>query len=375
MYQALVERDATFDGLFIFAVKTTGVFCKPSCPARSPRDVNVEYFATAREAMRAGYRPCKRCQPLATAGAAPEWAARLIEMIEAARDRKISDADVRALDVDPATARRFFQARFGMSFQEYQRAWRLGRALAALRSGLSATRAAIDSGFESESGFRDAFVRTFGCPPSRADEVRCLFASWIDTPLGTMVAAADDEALALLEFVDGRTLHECGAGLVKLGMVLAPGRNGVLERIERELGAYFEVAQLSELCAKRTNRSCRRDAPDLRGLRSGVLTTQVPRHFTFSVPLALHGTEFQTAVWRELLTIPYGETRSYADIARAVGKPSAVRAVGAANGRNRIAIVIPCHRVVRSDGALCGYAGGEWRKEWLLEHETSIQSA
>lgn len=389
MYDALVKRDASFDGLFFVGVKTTGIFCRPSCPAKKPHEKNVEFFPTVRDAMYAGYRACKRCRPLDIAGASPDWATRLMERVEAKPDGRMADSDLRDMDIDPATARRFFQSQFGMTFQGFQRARRLGRALAMIRAGESTTAAAIDNGFESSSGFRDAFARLFGCPPSQADDVNCLTARWIDTPIGAMLAIADDAQLVLLEFVDRRALEtEINWLRRRFRATIVPGANAVLEQIEHELKAYFGLqAHESEVDQNRTapvrKRHDDRETSQENGTRrktegleerrdsaNGVLTAAP----AFEVPFPLVGTDFQTSVWRELLEIPLGETRSYSDIARAVGKPNAVRAVGTANGANRLAIVIPCHRVVRSDGSLCGYGGGRWRKEWLLDHEAQVCS-
>lgn len=393
MYDALVKRDASFDGLFFVGVKTTGIFCRPSCPAKKPLEKNVEFFPTVRDAMYAGYRACKRCRPLDHAGAAPDWATRLMERVEAKPDGRLADSDLREMDIDPATARRFFQSQFGMTFQGFQRARRLGRALAMIRAGESATAAAIDNGFESSSGFRDAFMRLFGCPPSQADEVNCLIARWIDTPIGAMLAIADESQLVLLEFVDRRALEtEINWLRRRFRATIVPGRNAVLEQIDHELRGYFgwhthvPVGMVDQSHPRTAPVRKRRVEGKIRkenGTRTkterleerwdssnGVLTAAP----AFEVPFPLVGTDFQTAVWRELLKIPLGETRSYSDIARAVGKPNAVRAVGTANGANRLAIVIPCHRVVRSDGSLCGYGGGRWRKEWLLDHEAKLKS-
>jgi AraC family transcriptional regulator of adaptative response/methylated-DNA-[protein]-cysteine methyltransferase len=193
----------------------------------------------------------------------------------------------------------------------------------------------LDQGFESPSGFREAFSKVFGAAPSKAKDVACLLAKWFETPLGPMLALANDDGLYLLEFVDRRGLEN---GIValrrRLGYHVVPGEHAHLDRIETELGAYF----------------------------SG-------RSLAFTTPLQLAGSSFQRVVWTTLLSIAPGTTRAYADVALTIGKPSAVRAVGRANGDNRLAIVVPCHRVIGADGALTGYGGGLWRKAWLLQHE------
>jgi AraC family transcriptional regulator of adaptative response/methylated-DNA-[protein]-cysteine methyltransferase len=239
-----------------------------------------------------------------------------------------------ALAVHASTARRQFQKRFGMTFVEYARARRLGSAFKAIRAGDRVIDAQLDAGFDSSSGFRDAFTRIMGAPPaSRA--TRALFAAWLDTPLGPMTAIADEHALRLLEFVDRRGLErEIERLRLRQKAGIAPGRTAPIEQIDAELKAYF----------------------------AGHSTS-------FATPLASSGSPFQGAVWDALKTIPPGETWTYAQLARAVGRPRAVRAVGTANGANQLAIVIPCHRVINANGELGGYAGGVPRKKWLLEHE------
>jgi AraC family transcriptional regulator of adaptative response/methylated-DNA-[protein]-cysteine methyltransferase len=194
--------------------------------------------------------------------------------------------------------------------------------------------AQLDAGYESGSGFREAFAKLMGAPPA-AGAARALFAAWLDTPLGPMVAIGDDAALYLLEYVDRRGLERQIERLrrrAKAGIV--PGRTGPIAQIEAELAAYFDGSSMR-----------------------------------FETPLARLGSPFQNAVWDALLAIPPGQTRSYAGLARSVGRPEAVRAAAQANGANQLAIVVPCHRVIAADGGLCGYGGGLPRKHWLLDHE------
>lgn len=335
MYRAVLARDSAFEGVFFVAVRTTGIFCRPTCPARKPLARNVEFFGSARDALFAGYRPCKRCHPLEPIGAAPAWLADLLEEVECDPTRRWRDADLRERGIEPLRVRRWFQAQHGMTFHAYARARRLGRAFERIRAGGDLNHAAYDSGFESPSGFRDAFGQAFGTPPGRARGKRLVLAARLLTPLGPMIAAAAEEGVCLLEFADRRMLETQLATLRRrLDCLIAPGHHAHLERLEAELEAYF----------------------------AGEL-----RHF--EVPLLHPGTAFQCAVWEQLGTIPYGETRSYAEIAAAIGRPGAQRAVGRANGDNRLAILLPCHRVVRADGQLSGYGGGLWRKRWLLDHE------
>jgi AraC family transcriptional regulator of adaptative response/methylated-DNA-[protein]-cysteine methyltransferase len=335
MYDAVVRRDPSYDGIFFTAVRTTGIFCRPVCPARKPARANVEFYASTREALFAGYRPCLRCQPMETQGAAPGWLKPLLHELEQTSGKRWTDEDLRQRGLDPTRVRRWFKQFHGMTFHAYHRAQRVGRALSTLRDGESVTTAAFENGYESLSAFYDAFRRLLDTTPARGRDAEPLHFTRITTPLGPMLAAATDRGLALLEFVDRRMLEtQLKRMSHALGAAIVPGPNAILEQTERELNEYFEGARQQ-----------------------------------FDVPLVLAGTEFQENVWRVLLTIPYAATRSYGEQARAIGRESAVRAVARANGDNRMAIIIPCHRVVGSDGKLTGYGGGLWRKKWLLDHE------
>ncbi|MBX9976810.1 MAG: methylated-DNA--[protein]-cysteine S-methyltransferase, partial [Alphaproteobacteria bacterium] len=219
----------------------------------------------------------------------------------------------------------------------YARARRMGIALQPIRNGESVINAQLDTGYDSSSGFRDAFSKIMGAAPTKSGQHRILLkAAWLDSPLGPMLAIADETALYLLEFVGRRGLErEIERLRTRLKAAIIPGETSPpLISIKEELATYFKGA-----------------------LR------------TFKTPLFLLGSSFQKSVWEELLRIPYGETRSYLDQAKAMGKPSSCRAVANANGANQIAIVIPCHRIITSSGQLGGYGGGVPRKKWLIEHE------
>lgn len=334
MYRALVERDPAFDGLFFTGVTTTGIFCRPTCTAKKPRRENVVFFPTAREALLAGYRPCLLCRPVETPAATPEPVRRLLDEVEADPGLRLTDSEVRARGIDPTALRRWFKKNHGMTFQGYLRALRIGAAFGRIRHGETATAAAFDHGWESMSGFGEAFRKIVGSSPTRAGSPP-VTVTRIETPLGPMLAGSSDAGVCLLEFVDRRMLEtqvERLAGIFKTPLV--PGSSPHFESLADELRRYF--------------------AGELR---------------RFSVPLDMRGTEFQKKVWAGLLAIPYGATRSYAEQARSLGVAEAIRAVARANGDNRIAVVIPCHRVVGADGSLTGYGGGLWRKRWLLDLE------
>jgi AraC family transcriptional regulator of adaptative response/methylated-DNA-[protein]-cysteine methyltransferase len=340
LYAALCERKPENAGAFYVGVKTTGVFCRPTCPARPPRRENCEYFADTKQARLAGYRPCKRCRPLSYPGEVSDVVRQLVAAVEREPDKRWRDSDFKALSVHASTARRQFRKRFGMTFVEYARARRLGAALKAIRSGERVISAQLDAGYDSASGFREAFTNIMGSPPAQAG-ARALAAAWIDTPLGPMMAVGDDDILYLLEYVDRRGLEgQLGRLRARARAGIVPGRTGPIAHVEEELAAYF---------SRRLSR--------------------------FTTPLARHGTPFQYAVWDALVSIPPGETRSYAEVAKAAGRPRGVRAAAAANGANPFAIVIPCHRVINADGGLGGYGGGLARKRWLLAHERKLLAA
>jgi AraC family transcriptional regulator of adaptative response/methylated-DNA-[protein]-cysteine methyltransferase len=336
MERAYRDRDASYNGLFFVAVRTTGIFCRPSCPVRSPLPKNVEYFPSAAEALFAGYRPCKRCRPM-DIDDQPKWAAALLAEVENDPSARLTEADLRARGIDPATVRRHFLRHYGMTFQAYTRARRLSSAFTRIRNGSPLDDAIFHSGYESHSGFREAFAKVFGCPPGDCRNKSSVFLTWLPSPLGPLVAGATEEGVCLLEFSDRRMLEAQLETVRRLfRMPAVPGANGHLERLQDELAGYFAGTQRS-----------------------------------FSVPLVYPGTPFQRRVWEQLLLVPYGETRSYQELATAVGNPAAVRAVGRANGLNRIVILIPCHRIVNKNGDLGGYGGGLRRKQYLLNLEQS----
>lgn len=319
----------------IIGVRTTGVFCRPGCPARMPKFENCEFYDGPEAALRAGYRACKRCHP---AGEDHALMRAVIALVEAREDGRMDEAALKAAGIDPSTARRKFKARLGMSVAEYARLRRLGLAAKAMAGGASVIEAQLDAGFDSASGFRAAFAKTFGVAPAKSN-ADPLFVDWLDTPVelggGRMVIVTDARALYLIEFVDRVKLPRQFERLRRVhGRAIVPGTTDISVQIRQEMADYFA------------------------GTRQD-----------FSVPIETTGTDFQGGVWDALRTIPYGETWSYADLAIAIGNDKAVRAVASANGSNGLAIVIPCHRVIGSDGGLGGYAGGIGRKARLLELE------
>ncbi len=334
-YRALIEQDPAYDGAFYAGVKTTGIFCRPTCTARKPKRENVNFYSSIHEAMAAGFRPCKICRPMESIGKIPDEIAALINEVETNPHIKIKEAALRARGLDPGTIRRWFKKHYDMSFSAFCRMQRISLAYGNIKEGEKIADAAMNSGYESVSGFSDAFQKMLGTNPNSSKHTAVLIYRRFDSVLGPMIAVGNDAGICLLEFGDRRMLETELADIKnRFKAVLIPGRNASIDLVMEELEAYF----------------------------AGTLKT-------FSVPLLTPGTEFQNRVWESLRNIPYGEVRSYQEQAIAIGNPNAVRAVGTANGMNRIAIIIPCHRVIGSDGKLVGYGGGLWRKEWLLKHE------
>jgi AraC family transcriptional regulator of adaptative response/methylated-DNA-[protein]-cysteine methyltransferase len=338
MYRALVDRDSSFEGIFFVGVRTTGIFCRPTCTAKKPARENVDFYASSSEALESGYRPCLRCHPMEPGKRLPELIERLRVEVERAPGGRLTDKELTALSIDPSTARRQFKRHYGMTFQAYHRARRMGLALRDVSHGGRVDEARNGSGFGSQSGFREAFTKIFGEPPTRLRRAIArgpLLAERIDTPLGAMIAVTDDEGLRLLEFTDRRaTERELSSLRKRLGTNIVPGEHPHLMAVRQQLADYFSGKNLD-----------------------------------FDIPLAPVGSAFQLRAWKILQSIPVGETRSYSWMAKRLGDENARRAVGRANGTNMICIIIPCHRVIRADGTLCGYGGGLWRKKWLLDHE------
>ena len=334
-YEALVAKDPSFEGTFFAGIKTTGIFCRPTCTARKPKRENVEFFASAKDAILKGYRACKVCHPMEKVGSTPEYVDRVLRLLDEDPSLKLKDYDLLKLDIEPSKIRRWFLKNHGITFHAYQRMYRINTAFKKLQTGTSITDIAFDSGYESLSGFNDSFKKVFGVSPKNSKEKQVIDFTRIETDLGTMVACATDKGVCLLEFSDRKGLETELKQLAKYHNAnIVQGQNKYFKQLKEELDAYFE-GRLKE----------------------------------FKVPLDISGTDFQKQVWQALVEIPYGTTSSYLRQAEVLGKPSSVRAVANANGMNKIAIIIPCHRVVGSDGSLTGYAGGLWRKRKLIDLE------
>jgi AraC family transcriptional regulator of adaptative response/methylated-DNA-[protein]-cysteine methyltransferase len=268
-------------------------------------------------------------------GETPGYIKEILEKLNANPSIKIKDWDLTQKGIEPSKVRRWFLKNHGITFHSYQRMFRINSAFKKILNGESVTSVAFDAGYESLSGFNDSFKSIFGVSPSNSKDKQIINITRFETPLGTMFASAVEKGICLLEFTDRKMLETELKSLSKLlNANIIQGANLHFDLLKQQLEEYFD--------GKRKE---------------------------FTVPLFTVGTEFQQSVWKELQNISYGSTRSYMQQATAMGKPAAVRAVANANGMNRIAIIIPCHRVIGEDGSLTGYGGGIWRKKWLLELE------
>lgn len=339
LYQALVARDPSYEGRIYVGVKTTGIFCRLTCPARKPKPENCQFYESAGQCIEAGFRSCKRCFPLQPAADADPMIATLLKALDSRAEYRWRESDVAAMGLDPSTVRRSFKRQFGMTFLEMARQRRLRDGLQTLSDGGKVIEAQVTAGFESASAFRSAFARLMGIAPSEFKRNALLSASWIDTPLGAMIAVCDNQFLHLLEFPERKALPTELKRLIQFSKgSIGLGRTAITDQIEAELARYF-------------------DGNDA----------------VFQTPLAYHGSPFTQQVWQALQTIPAGQTRSYSEVAAQISRPTAIRAVARANGANQIALVVPCHRVIGADGALTGYGGGLWRKQRLIEFERAYQ--
>ncbi|MCS3799521.1 bifunctional transcriptional activator/DNA repair enzyme AdaA [Niastella sp. OAS944] len=335
MYKACLEKDESFEGMFFTAVKTTGVFCRPSCTARKPKKENVTFFFSAKESILKGYRPCKVCRPLEKLNETPSHIRDLLNEITEDPACKIKDADLIKRGIDPFTLRRWFIKNHGITFQAYQRMFRINTAFKKIQDGERVTSAAYASGFESVSGFADSFKQVFGVSPNKSKVQVVIDLKRLETPLGTMYACATSKGVCLLEFTDRKMLETEFKSLARiLNATIVQGDNRHFDILEQQLAEYFE--------GKRT---------------------------TFTVPLHTPGSEFQRSVWMALREVPYATTVSYSQLVASLHRAEAVRAVANANGYNRVSILVPCHRIIGANGALTGYGGGIWRKKWLLDFE------
>jgi AraC family transcriptional regulator of adaptative response/methylated-DNA-[protein]-cysteine methyltransferase len=341
LWSAVARRDPRFDRVFVYGVASTHVYCLPSCPSRRPHREHVTFFPAPGAAEQAGYRPCRRCRPEQPADGHPH--ARLVQkicrLIDAGLDEPLRlEGLSRAAGISPFHLQRTFTRVLGISPRQYAEARRLLRLKAGLRQGQDVTTALYDAGYGSSSRLYERSRHRLGMTPAtyrRGGEGASIRYTIARTPLGRMLLAATASGVCAVRF---------GASAKNL---LA------------DLAHEFPAAELS-----RDRRGLARWAEQLAGSMRG-------RSAAFDIPLDLRATAFQWKVWEALRAIPRGSTRSYRQVAAAIGRPRAVRAVARACATNPVAVLIPCHRVVRADGTLGGYRWGVERKKTLLKTETS----
>jgi len=335
-WNGVATRDARLDGRFVYAVTTTGVFCRPSCGSRRPLRQNVRFFESPGEASDTGFRACKRCRP-EDATTTPKLFEDVRRLIEASGDAAMTlDLLARKTGATPTRIHRTFKRVTGLSPKEYQDARRGERLRRHLLEGTSVTRATIEAGYGSTSRVHHRAGDVLGMTPrafrNRGKGMQIEFGT-TSTPLGEMIVAFTDRGVCSVALGDDA------------------------RSLEADLRAQFSAAEIAPAGAIASER--------IASVVAALGGADAP------VPLDLSGTDFQLLVWRALQRIPRGETRSYSAIAASLGRPTATRAVARACAQNQVAVVIPCHRVIREDGKLGGYRWGVDRKRQLLDQESS----
>lgn len=340
-WQAVLARDAAHDGQFVFAVGSTGVYCRPSCAARRPRRENVQFFPIPEAAERAGYRACLRCRPRSLSGNAELKLVRAIcRYVEQHLDEPVTlDRLGKEFHQSPFHLQRKFKAVLGITPRQYADSCRLKTLKRSLQAGDSVTRAMYDAGYGSSSRLYERTASQLGMTPDkyrRGAIAAAIRYTCVDSPLGRMLIAATDKGICSIQF--GRSDSE------------------LLEGLKREFP--FAVRK--------------QDEGGLNSWVRALLKHMQGRNLDSSLPLDIRATAFQRQVWRYLQSIPFGQTKSYSEVAEAIGHPTACRAVARACATNPVAVEIPCHRVVRNDGSMGGYRWGLERKKALLRIERSL---
>ncbi len=311
LFKAFLNRDKQYEGKFYAGIITTGIFCKTTCLAKKPKEENTRFYKTTKEAIVNGYRPCKICKPMIVAQETPEYINELLQEVAENPGIRLKDYDLICKNMKPENVRKWFQDNHDLTFQDYLRILRINNRFGTV---LYDDKKSITNTRENR-----VVIRRFS------------------TPIGPMLAGASDNGICLLEFMERRMLETQLSRLEKyISPNLVPGNSHLFRMLNNQLSEYFA------------------------GNRK-----------EFDILLDLRGTEFQEKVWSVLQTIPYGGTRSYQDMALKINNPKAIRAVAKANGDNRIAIIVPCHRVIGKDGSMTGYGGKIWRKEYLLKLESN----
>ncbi|HEX4950968.1 MAG TPA: bifunctional DNA-binding transcriptional regulator/O6-methylguanine-DNA methyltransferase Ada [Blastocatellia bacterium] len=342
-WQAVTSKDRRYDGVFVYGVRSTGVFCRPACPARLPRRENVEFFASTTYAVQAGFRPCRRCAPLDAARADPHvtLAQGVCRYLEENSAEPITLETLSAqFGVNAQHLQRTFKRIIGLSPRQYLDAVRLRQLKKHLRQGDSVTTAQFEAGYNSSSRLYERAATQLGMTPAsyrKGGQGARIAATVVTTPLGALLIATTERGLCAVRLGDAA------------------------EALQAELRNEFPHAAIQY------------DDAQLQPAIAALTQYLNGSNVALNLPLDIQATAFQRRVWEALQAIPYGETRSYTDIAAAIAQPSAVRAVAGACAANPVALVIPCHRVIRGDGNLSGYRWGVERKAGLLAQESSQQ--
>lgn len=336
-WQAVLNRDEAADGTFVYAVRSTKVYCRPSCPSRRPRAEQVLFFAEADAAEREGFRACRRCRPREAKPSQPEWVARACAYIESHLDQPLTlDALGREFHLSAYHLQRTFKRATGLTPRAYAQARRLARFKQGVRGGESVTAALYDAGYGSSSRLYEQAAARLGMTPTRyrkgGKDVEIRYAL-TDCALGRLLVAATAKGICFVSLGDDDAA------------------------LERALRDEYPAAHLA------------RDGSDLHEWTDAIVAYAGGERTQLRLPLDVQATTFQLRVWQALQEIPYGGTRTYAEVARGLGNPKANRAVAQACATNPVSLVIPCHRVVRADGGLGGYRWGLERKRKLLEQE------
>lgn len=344
-WNAVQNRDSSQDGHFFFGVLTTGVYCRPSCAARLPLRRNVRFFATGADAERAGLRPCKRCRPMETRDVLAERMERICRYIETHSEEPLSlDALAERAAMSRFHFQRTFRSLVGVTPKQYLDAHRLRGLKTHLKSSADVTSAVYDAGYGSASRVYERADTRLGMTPkeyrSAGRGVRITYVSF-ETPLGLLMAGATDRGLCFVQFGD---THEQLSEMLR-----AEYPNAEFEPMREPRDPHFEAW--------------------VNALRNHLAGT----HPHLDLPADIRATAFQLRVWKYLQSIPYGEVRSYTEVARGIGQPAAVRAVARACAANALALVIPCHRVIRGSGELGGYKWGLPRKRALIDRERGLR--
>lgn len=343
-WEAVIGRDATADGQFVYAVQSTGVYCRPTCPSRKPGRKMVSFYDRPADAEQVGFRPCLRCSPTGTDATGQEMRIRAAcEFMDQHFDEEIRLADIAAkAGLSPFYFHRVFRSVMGITPRQYLASRRIGRFKSSVREGNSVTHAIYESGYGSSSRLYENAATELGMSPASYKKggkgTKIKFATTSST-LGRVIVAATDKGVCKVAFGDSD------------------------DELERDLRNEFTDADLL-----RSDSSFRALFKALKGCLEGRGGGQ-------DLPLDIGGTAFQRKVWEALRKIPAGETRSYGEVAQAIGQPTAVRAVAAACASNSVAILIPCHRVIQKDGGTAGYRWGVERKETLLENEKKLANS